>query len=316
MIFEVDNHVSCVSFSPSNGLNESTLAVGVGRRIFLYSFSVEEFPVMRAEGDEQGPMSGGSDFADSAGAGGGTSTGRATSSAISVLDERPRTSGQSTRSAGAQPNTSTALPQSQPNLPRNLSNVTAGSHHQLQHQQQLRHSATGSRDTQHHLASPRGQGGHHHGAGAGGGHMGKNLIVGSAKSEAESESSPILPPMFLDGSLKDANNLLEEYGEQRFGTGTGAGGGDLDEPANGPVEELRGHFDEGFEETTDEEEEVDARDVHKVTVWNLKWVAVFREPSAVRSIHWNVNPDGFTAEFCDGKLRSYKCEFGGHLTQS
>lgn len=45
MCFENVNQVSCVSFAPSNGLNDSLLAVASGRRITLYLMNVEEFQV-------------------------------------------------------------------------------------------------------------------------------------------------------------------------------------------------------------------------------------------------------------------------------
>ena len=45
MCFEQINQVTCVSFAPSNGLNESLLAVAAGRKISLYLMTVEEFQV-------------------------------------------------------------------------------------------------------------------------------------------------------------------------------------------------------------------------------------------------------------------------------
>ncbi|KAI6220963.1 hypothetical protein M3Y99_01574500 [Aphelenchoides fujianensis] len=63
--------------------------------------------------------------------------------------------------------------------------------------------------------------------------------------------------------------------------------------------------------TEDEEEEQEPPDpARRALMWNVRQVAIFRERSAVRRVHWGRNPDHFTAEFVDGRMRSYKCEWG------
>ncbi|CAD5214341.1 unnamed protein product [Bursaphelenchus xylophilus] len=238
MHFDMDNHVSCVSFAPSNGLNESILAIGVGRRIFLHTFVIAETAVGEKDGELVFPE----DFSDK-------------------KEPEKRTQ---------IPPPSSSLPQSHSNLPLPIQRIR---------QNHPPHSS----------ASPRP---------VTGGHMGKNLIVGSV----DSDSSPILPSQFFDGSHKDERFVCNDESRHQENE-------DEIEQNNGPIEELRGHFDEGYEETTDEEKETDT-DMYKLLRWEFPRIAVFRESSAVRSIHWNTNPDGFTAEFCDGKLRSYKWAFG------
>ncbi|CAD5210440.1 unnamed protein product [Bursaphelenchus okinawaensis] len=240
MHFDMDNQVSYVSFGPSNGLNESILAIGVGRRIFLHTFVITETPVSEKDGELVFPEEFNHD------------------------SEKTREPVPEAKKFNPVP--SSSLPHAHSNLPLPIQRI----------RQTHPHSS----------ASPRP---------VTGGHMGKNLIVGSI----DSDSSPILPPQFFDGSHKDDRYIEDDRKEID----------DDIEINNGPVEELRGHFDEGYEETTDEEKETET-DMYKLLKWEFPRIAVFRENSAVKAIHWNTNPDGFTAEFCDGKLRSYKWAFG------
>jgi hypothetical protein len=61
--------------------------------------------------------------------------------------------------------------------------------------------------------------------------------------------------------------------------------------------------------STDEEEmEQEASNVRKALMWNVRQIAVFREPCAIKRIQWGRNPDNFVAHLIDGTIQGYKCK--------